>query len=124
MLLRLRLLGDFEQCPEFLLRRRQRRHFRRYAAVGQVFENSFRMCALLSRLFDEVFAETLEVSDIAPHGQREIRVRGGEFQVTLTVEFFNHLLRNLGFSHDDCNYKARERKRQHKIVAASPVTCR
>ena len=61
-----------------------------------------RVRALLAGLLDEIFAEAFEVPDIAPHGQGEIGVRGGEFLVELAVQFFDHFLGNFGFRHNCC----------------------
>ena len=102
MLLRLGLLGDFQQRPELLFRGGHCGHFRRYAAVGQVFEDAFRVPALLAGLLDEILAEAFEVSDIAPHGQGEIGVGGGEFLVELPDQFLDHFLGNFGFMHNYC----------------------
>src|SRR5208283_2437594 len=106
VLLGLRLQGDIEQRLELLLRGGQRSHLRRHAAVGQVLEDSLRVRALLGRLLDEVLAEALEVPDIAPDRQREIRVRGREFLVELAVQLCDHFLRDFGFEHDGCGLLA------------------
>ena len=83
--LRLRLLRDFEQRFEILFGRGHGSHFRRFAAIRQVLENAFSMSTLLAVLFDKILAKALEIPDIAPHGKRQIGMRGSQFLIELAV---------------------------------------
>jgi hypothetical protein len=80
-----------------------------------MFENSLGVRTLFPRLFDEVSAEAFEVSNVAPHGQREIRMRGGEFQIELARELLADFWGHLGFRHNDLHYNPLNRARQQKI---------
>lgn len=95
--LRLRLSRHFEQCFEILIGRGNPGYPRCLAAVREVFENALGVGALLAGLLDEVFAETLEISDIAPHRQRQIEMSRCQFLITLAVQFLNDLVVGFGF---------------------------
>lgn len=65
--------------------------------VGEMLENAFGMGSFLARLLGKVSAESLEISDVTPDGERQIGVGGCQFLIELAVEFFNDFVGNFGF---------------------------